>query len=242
MGYYRSSPSRPYGGGIAFPPVTPVNRILLIAMGSVWGAQLLLELLFGVRLEAWLGLVPAWTIRGMFWQPATYLFLHSTSDLFHLLLNGLMLWMIGGELERHWGGRRYLGYFFACGIGAGLFVIAQSLLRGVSGVTIGASGAVYGMILAYGTIFAERVILFMLIFPMKARTLAILLFAIAFLSNLTRPGDGISHIAHLGGMIVGWIVLKRAWRVRHVFEDLRWRIRRRRFKVMPPRDEDRWIH
>jgi membrane associated rhomboid family serine protease len=219
-----------------------MNRILMIVCGAVWLLQLLLRLLLQVDLAPWFGLVPQLVVRGFVWQPFTYLFLHSTYDLFHLLFNLLMMWMIGGELERYWGPRRYLVYFLVCGVGAGLFVVAQGLLLGMSAATIGASGAIYGLILAYGLIFSERVILFMMIFPMRARTLALVLFAVAFLSNLSRPQGGISHVAHLGGMVVGWLYLKRAWRVGDLVREIRWRIRRRRLRVMDRRDEDRWIH
>jgi membrane associated rhomboid family serine protease len=245
MGYYRTPPFRPYGAGGfgGVPQVTPANRVLMIACGAVWGVQLLLRLAFGIDLSWALGLVPERVLHGFIWQPFTYMFLHSSYDLFHLLFNLLMMWMIGGELERHWGSRRYAGYFVLCGVGAGIFALVQGLVRGGPPVaTVGASGAVYGLILAYGMIFAERVILFMMIFPMRARTLAVVLFAIAFFSNLSRPDGGISHIAHLGGMAVGWIALKRAWRLGDLFREFRWRVRRRRFKVTSPRDDDRWIH
>lgn len=244
MGYYRTPPTRPYGAGGfgGVPQVTPMNRTLMIVCGSVWLVQLVLRLAAQVDLAPWLGLVPQFVVRGFVWQPFTYLFLHSTFDIFHLLFNLLMLWMIGGELERYWGSRRYLIYFFVCGVGAGLFVVAQGLLLDVAGVTIGASGAIYGLILAYGLVFSDRVILFMMIFPMRARTLAIVLFAVAFLSNLSRPQGGISHVAHLGGMVVGWLYLKRAWRVGDLVREIRWRVRRRRLRVMAPKDDDRWLH
>jgi membrane associated rhomboid family serine protease len=199
-------------------------------------------------LESWLGLVPAMTVHGAVWQPFTYMFLHSPLDPFHILLNMLVLWMFGGELERHWGGRRYLTFYLVCGVGAALFVVAQAFVRasiaplawGMS--TIGASGAIYGIILAYGITFAERTVLFMMIFPMRARTMTWILFAIAFFSNFSQARDRLSHIAHLGGMVVGWLYLKRAWRIGDLIRDLRWKIKRRRFKVTRPGDDDRWIH
>lgn len=245
MSYYRNPPFRGSGVHLGLPPMTPVNRALMIACGVVWGVQFV-SLAFGgsVWLEKLFGLVPAKVLSGWIWQPLTYLFLHSPSDPTHILLNMLILWMFGGELERHWGGRRYLTYYLVCGVGAGAFVIGQALLRGgasAGALTIGASGAIYGLILAYGVIFAERVVLFMMIFPMKARTMTWILFAIAFLSNLSQSRDGLSHIAHLGGMVVGWVYLKKAWRLGELARELRWKLRRRKFKVMPPGD-DRWIH
>jgi membrane associated rhomboid family serine protease len=245
MSYYRNPPSRGSGVHLGLPPMTPVNRAIMIACSAVWVVQFA-SLAFGrsVWLEDLFALVPVKVLSGWIWQPATYLFLHSPTDPTHLLLNMLVLWMFGGELERHWGGRRYLTYYLVCGVGAGAFVIGQALLRGgASGqaFTIGASGAIYGLILAYGVLFAERVVLFMMIFPMKARTMTWILFALAFLSNLSHSADGLSHIAHLGGMVVGWAYLKKAWRLGEVAREIRWKLRRRKFKVMPPGD-DRWIH
>jgi membrane associated rhomboid family serine protease len=110
-------------------------------------------------------------------------------------------------------------------------------------ITIGASGAIYGLMIAFGTVFANRTILFMMIFPMRAKTFAWILFAIAFFSTFNARGDSVSHVAHLGGAATGWLYLKRAWRIGAFYRELRWRIRRRRFKVMPPQDpEDRWLN
>jgi membrane associated rhomboid family serine protease len=246
MSYYRSAPTRGgWGGGESFglPAVTPVNKSLMIACGVVWGVQVLLGPFLGwVDLSAFLGLVPVAVVHGWIWQLGTYMFLHSPVQYSHILFNLLMMWMIGGELERHWGGRKYLTYWLVCGIGAGVCVTLTGAFRGVTIPTIGASGAIYGLLLAYGMIFAERRLLFMLLFPIKARTMAWILFGIAFVSNLSPQGDRVSHVAHLGGMVVGWLYLKRAWHVGELWRELVWRIRRRRFKVMPPKDTDRWVH
>lgn len=246
MSYYRSTTSRGgWGGGesLGLPSVTPVNKALMIACGVVWGIQLLTDPILGlIDLVPYLGLVPVDVIHGWVWQLLTYSFLHSTENYSHILFNLLMMWMVGGDLERHWGGQKYLTYWLVCAVGAGLCVTMAGAFRGVAVPTIGASGAIYGLLLAYGMIFAERRFLFMLLFPIKARTLAWILFAIAFISNLTSRGDRVSHIAHLGGMVVGWLYLKRAWRVGDLWHELVWRIKRRRFKVMPPGDDDRWVH
>ena len=246
MSYYRSAPPRGgWGGGesLGLPAVTPVNKALMIACGVVWGAQVLLGPFLGwVDLSPFLGLVPVAVVHGWLWQLVTYAFLHSPVMYSHNLFNLLMMWMIGGDLERHWGGRKYLTYWLVCGIGAGVCVTLAGAFRGVTTPTIGASGAIYGVLLAYGTIFAERRLLFMLLFPIKARTMAWILFAIAFVSSLTPQGDRVSQVAHLGGMAVGWLYLKRAWRVGDLWREIVWRLRRRRFKVMPPKDTDRWVH
>jgi len=245
MSYYRQPPYRVYGtgGALGFPPLTPVVKGLLAACCAVWAIQFVAETFFGYGDLIFLfGIVPPLFAGGYVWQPFTYMFLHATFPLWHLIFNMLVLYMIGADLERHWGGRRFLVYYLVCGVGAGLFVAVAGLLSGTVAPTIGASGAIYGLILAFGTVFAERVVLFMLLFPMKARTLAWILFGIAFLSTWDRRSGGVSHIAHLGGMVVGYLYLKRAWRVGEFYRELRWRIRRRKFRVMPPRDQDPWVH
>lgn len=243
MSYYRSSPTRGgWGGGesLGIPAITPMNKALMIACGVVWGVQLVS--FRWIDLSLFLGLVPVDVVGGFVWQLATYMFLHSPVMYSHILFNLLMMWMIGGDLERHWGARKYLTYWLVCGIGAGVSVTLAGAFRGVTTPTIGASGAIYGLILAYGMIFAERRLLFMLVFPITARTMAWILFGIAFVSNLAQAADGVSHVAHLGGMVVGWLYLKRAWRVTDLWRELVWRVKRRRFKVMPPNDSDRFTH
>ena len=108
--------------------------------------------------------------------------------------------------------------------------------------TIGASGAIFGLIAAYGIIFGERRILFMLIFPMKARTFAIILGAMALFNTVNQPGSGVSDVAHLGGAVTGFLYLKRVWRPGRLLSELRWKLRRRRFKVMDRRDDDYPFH
>ncbi len=245
MSYYRVPPSRSGSGAtLGLPSVTPVNRAIMIACGAVWVVQFLLgPVLRWIDLSQVFGVVPWRVVHGWVWQPFTYMFLHSPVMLNHILFNMLMLWMVGGDLERHFGGKRYLTYYLTCGAGAGLCVTAAGLWRGAMIPTIGASGAIYGLLLAYGMIFSERVIYFMMIFPIRARTLTWILFGIALLSNWNPEADGVSYVAHLGGMVVGFLYLKRAWNVGELWRETRWRIRRRRFKVAsPPDDPDRWVH
>ena len=169
--------------------------------------------------------------RGYLWQLATYLFLHG--DLGHILINMFMLWMFGVEMERMWGARQFLKYYFLTGVGAGIvtcFFSQQSR-------TIGASGAIFGIMLAYGMAFPDRQILFWFIFPMKARHFVLLLAAIELWVSSQFVSDGIGHFAHLGGMLFGYLYLKRAWRLRAWISELRWRARRRRFRVFEHREE-----
>ena len=245
MSYYRQPPQRVYGtAAFGMPPLTPIVKALLIACCSVWVVEFVADKVFGSGTMIFLfGIVPGLVVRGYLWQPFTYMFLHATSSPWHLVFNMLVLYMFGADLERHWGGRRFLRYYLVCGVGAGVFVTVAGLLFAQTSVpTIGASGAIYGLILAFGVVFAERVVLFMMIFPMKARTLSWILFAIAFVSSWDARSSGVSHIAHLGGGVVGYLYLKRAWNVGELYRELRWKLRRRKFRVTPPRDEDRWIH
>ena len=252
MSYYRQGPFRPGGSGmhIGVPPVTPYLKAIMIACGAVWLVQVLLTYVAfrpaGLSFEELFGVVPFLVTRGMIWQPFTYMFLHDPLGPMHLLFNLLFLWMFGGELERYWGSRGFLRYFLICGVGGGVFITLLGLAAGaMHQPTIGVSGALFGLIAAYGMIFGERTVLFMLLFPMKARTMAMILFAIAFFYTFTGSGGNVSHVGHLGGALTGFLYLKRAWRVGNLYRELRWRLRRRRFKVMPREtkdDSDRWVN
>jgi membrane associated rhomboid family serine protease len=158
-------------------------------------------------------LVPREVLTGFaLWQPFTYLFLHDPGGFSHILFNMLALYLFGSTLEGVWGTRRFLRYYFICGIGAGLCVIAANLFfGGLDTRTIGASGAIYGLLIAFGVLFPEATILFMFIFPMKAKYFVAIIGAIAFLSSMsasTGAGSGVSHFAHLGGFVVGWFALR----------------------------------
>ncbi len=245
MNYYRQSPGYRYGSGIQFgvPPVTPMVKALIVANVAVWAVQWVARMQ-GIDLAAYLGLVPLRVVQGWVWQLGTYLFLHSTENVWHLIINMLMLWMFGGEMERYWGGRAFLRYYLVCGIGAGAFILAGGVLfGGLAAVvpTIGASGAIYGLLLAYGVVFANRIIYVLLVFPMRARTAVWIFAAIEFLGTLGVT-TGVSHVAHLGGMAVGYLYLKRAWRIGDFWRELKWRYHRRRFRVIPRDDHNDWIH
>ncbi len=241
MSYYRHGPYRPTGG-LAVPRVTPCVKAIAIACVAVWIAQWL-AWLGKLPLEGYLGLVPRAVLGGALWQPFTYMFLHSPGDVLHLLFNMLMLWMFGSELEGSWGSRGFLTFYLVCGLGAGLFITGLGAASAPYAATVGASGAIYGLMMAYGIVFANRTILFMMLFPMRARTMAWIMFLIAFFSTVHAAPSGVSHVAHLGGAITGYLYLKRAWRLGDFYRELRWKLRRRRFTVLPP-DEggDRWVN
>jgi membrane associated rhomboid family serine protease len=121
----------------------------------------------------------------------------------------LTLWMFGAELERDWGTRRFLRYYFLCGIGAGVCVVLANWIAGsLWARTIGSSGAIYGLLLAYGMLYADRTVLFSFLFPIKAKYFVMILGVIEFLSSIGASDSGVSHVAHLGGLLVGYIYLK----------------------------------
>lgn len=198
------------------------------------------------------GLIPG-SVVGSFqiWQLVTYMFLHDPYGIWHILFNMLTLWMFGRDLEQEWGRREFLRYYVLCGVGAGVCVILASAMFGnMHTRTIGASGAIYGLLLAYGVMFPDRILLFSFLFPIKAKYFVMIIGAIAFFyTSVGSGGDGVSHVAHLGGMVFGYVYLKGFWRRRIAIRDTmsrqyhQWRIDRakRKFQVYM-RKHDRDIH
>jgi rhomboid family protein len=173
-------------------------------------ALFLLEYLGGAAVSEhflMLRLVPAFVVHKLFlWQLVTYMFLHHGIE--HILFNMLALWMFGSVIERDWGTRQFLKYYFLCGAGAGLCDVVLHAAQGSWGTsTVGASGAIYGLLLAFGVLYPNSTVLFGFIFPMKAKYMVMIFGAVAFLGAL-HPGSGVSDIAHLGGMAFGYMYLR----------------------------------
>ncbi|HMN70115.1 MAG TPA: rhomboid family intramembrane serine protease [Bdellovibrionales bacterium] len=212
--------------------VVPFNksvRVLVIANVAIWvlGVLILQGLVFGdTRLLDWFALTPSRVISDFWvWQLGTYMFLHA-SGVFHVLFNMLILWWFGAELESRWGTRFFVTYYLVCGIGAGaLYVIGTLLYYLVTGNAlvmatplVGASGATYGLLLAFGILFGERVIHFMMLFPMKAKWFVCIIGAVELLTMLDAGmGSQTSNLAHLGGIVVGFVFLSfvARWRARN---------------------------
>jgi membrane associated rhomboid family serine protease len=151
------------------------------------------------------GLVPSKVLySGYVWQLVTYIFLHDTGNLLHLVFNMLGLWMFGSDLEQFWGTKRFMRFFFVCGIGAGVLF---TLLSRSDITTIGASGAVYGVLLAFGLLFPDRIIYY-IIFPIKAKYFVMIMGALAFYASIGSRNSGVAHVAHLGGMACGYLYLR----------------------------------
>jgi len=189
--------------------ITPGVKYLIIANVGVF----MLQLLFGDTLIFWFGLHPAMLFHRFFiWQLVTYLFLHG--GFLHIFFNMLMLWLFGVEVERRWGMIEFLRYYFICGIGAGFFhLIFQS------STVIGASGAVYGVLIAFVLLYPDRK-LFFFPFPifLKAKYWALIFVGISFIFGFFG-GDHIAHFAHLGGMAIGFVYFRFrfGWRLNYYF-------------------------
>jgi membrane associated rhomboid family serine protease len=193
---------------LAMPPFRGVVKILVLTCCAVFLLQLLGQMIFHEALEPMLGFVPGRVFQGWLWQFFTYSFLHS--GVFHILFNMLILWSLGSELELRWGAQTFVAYYFVCALGAALLYGALSLVgmgMRLEIPLIGASGAIYGLLLAYGILFGDRVMYFFMVFPMPAKYFVLILGVVEFVSSISSGADGVAHTAHLGGMFTGFLFL-----------------------------------
>ncbi len=202
-------------------PITPVVKWLIGICVVVWLVlQIIVEKYFldQPMVTYGLGLVPLSVIEKYFvWQVFTYQFLHS-SNVFHIVFNMLLLWWLGSELESRWGSKLFLAYYLVSGTGAGvLYVFVMAMIGWATGnfagwtmPVVGASGAVFGLMLAYGVLFGERIVYFMMVFPMRAKWFVVILGAVevATLLNSGVGGSQEANLAHLGGIASGFGFLK----------------------------------
>jgi len=203
-----------------FPSVPPVTWALILANTVIFIAQLAASTALVLNFALWpLGASPALgpdapVATFQPWQLVTYSFLHGSFT--HLFLNMLALFMFGSDIERLFGPRRYLAYYFAAVLAAGVTQLVVSAVTGSYYPTVGASGGVFGLLLAYGIYFPRRTIV--LLFPpipMPAWLFVIVYAVIELYLGVTGTQAGVAHFAHLGGMIGGWIML-RYWRLRRL--------------------------
>ncbi|MFC1550095.1 rhomboid family intramembrane serine protease [Candidatus Neomarinimicrobiota bacterium] len=143
------------------------------------------------------------SIWPMIWQPITYMFMHG--GFWHVAINMFVLWMFGSELEFTWGRKNFLKYYFITGIGSGMIWLILNIGNPQS-VLIGASGAIYGILMAYGLMFPNRTVYLYFLFPIKVKWFVIFIGAVAFFSSM-NDASNISHITHLSGMIIGYLYL-----------------------------------
>lgn len=190
-------------------PLTPGVKALLIANGVLFLLQTVMP-----ALTVYGGLTPAAVLESFWiWQPVTYMFLHA--GLMHVAFNMLAVWMFGTELEQIWGTRAFMRFYLLCGLGAAATQMVMSLLPFQFATdlylttTVGASGAIFGLLAAFGIMFANRPIFMYFLFPVPARIFALITGAFALFWAVTSPQGGIAHLAHLGGLVTGWALMMR---------------------------------
>ena len=187
------------------PSLPPITQALMLINVAVF----CLDLFVGPWFT---GLFALWPLGSGFlpWQPASYAFLHGSIE--HLFFNMLGLWMFGAELERLWGTKRFMQFFAASVLAAAVAQLLLAFALDLRSPTVGASGGLFGLLLAFGMLFPNRII--MPLFPpipMKARTFVIVFGALELALGVYSPAGGVAHFAHLGGMAGGWFVI-RYWR------------------------------
>lgn len=190
--------------------LTPTVKWILIACVASFLIQQTADQFMGGNLLSWFGLIPnQFMINHRLWQLFTYPFLHA--DVMHLFMNMLMLLFFGSELESVWGRAFFLKYYFLCSTAAGVvYLLLQMFVWGGGGLgtpMVGASGAIFGLLMAYSLIFGERTMLFMMLFPMKAKYVAWIFVGIELMTGIYSGRGGLSNAAHLTGMITGFAFL-----------------------------------
>jgi len=200
---------RPFGGFSVFPPVI---KNLLIINAAVFFIQLIAgNLLVSGQplshfLNVWFALNPlAEGANFQVWQLITYQFMHGGFG--HIFFNMFALWMFGMEIENNWGSKKFLIYYLLCGVVAGLFqLFLTPLLGSMPAITIGASGAVYGVLIAFALMFPDRPIYLYFLLPIKAKYLVGFLIVLEFLL-VDSAGSNVAHLAHLGGALAGFLFI-----------------------------------
>ena len=188
------------------PPMPPVTQALLLINVAVF---LIDQFFLRGLLSQWFALWPLGE-RFMPWQMVSYSFLHGS--MMHLFFNMLGLWMFGSELERVWGPKRFLQFYAASVLAAAGMQLLVNMLLGSPYPTVGASGGLFGLLLAFGMMFPNRTI--MPLFPpipMKAKTFVMVFGGLELVLGVTGTASGVAHFAHLGGMLGGYLMI-RYWR------------------------------
>jgi len=233
MDYYYERPRISFGG-----PLTRAVKIIIVTCAAVFVYQHISRVITGrSEINLIFGLVPVLVWKKFFiWQLFTYAFLHG--GILHLLFNMFALWIFGCELERHWGTRAFVKYALVTGVGAGICTAIVSPHLSIP--TVGASGLVYGILLAYGLLFPNRLIYLYFLFPIKAKYLVLIFGALELYASWSGSSDNIAHLAHLGGMLFGFVYL---WHhtllsgLRHYYYQTKLKRLRRRFRVIDREDD-----
>jgi len=235
------------GGGFGFfnTPLLPATRGLLIANGVVF----LLGIFLRGPVYDWLTLIPIMVYPGaQVWRLVTYMFVHG--DFAHILFNMLTLYWFGGPLEQVWGRRKFLFYYFLTGVGAGIISVPFYYLTGApDAVVLGASGALFGLLMAFALIHPNAVVYFMLMVPIKVKWLVAIFMVMEFMATASYVGgnrsSAIANVAHLSGAIIGYFYLRRFMDLKAYWYKFKMRKHQRPYRVTPPPDDDHrptWLH
>ncbi len=184
--------------------MTPAVKNLIIANVVVYVLQVLIQ-----NFTAWFTLVPSLVLPWNFeiWRVATYMFLHDRYGLSHILLNMFGLFIFGCAIERTWDSRSFYRYYFLCGLGGAAFAFLSYLFWSSNIPILGASGAVYGVMIAFGYLFPRQQVLLFFVFPMEARFFVAMFGILAFASSINGQ-QGVAHSVHLGGLVTGYLLLR----------------------------------
>ena len=217
--------------------LTRAVKWLLIINSAVF----LLELIIG-RLDGGLAFLldelalsfDRFLFAGRVWQPLTYMFLHDPMGISHILWNMLMLWMFGSPLEAFWGAKRFVKFYLITGLIAaatillaGLFIPSQRAVP-----TLGASGALYALLIAFGFNFPNSLIYLFGLFPIKGKHLVLLFVGLGLLQSLTLGATNVSLAAHFGGMLAGFLLVTGVWRPSKVVGWIKLRLMKRRYRKL----------
>jgi len=204
MAYSTRSYARSYSDSGGLPPAI---KWLLIANVGIYLVQFFGGLAGGGSFINYFWLRPLDVVSHFFiWQLVTYMFLHG--GVFHIAFNMFTLWVFGVPLEQAFGTRKFLNFYFLCGIGAGVCVVIAGYLFGNPAIpTIGSSGAIYGILMACAVLWPDQIILMFFVFPIKMRYYVMVVGAIAFLGTF-QPASGVSDVAHLSGLGFGYVYVK----------------------------------
>jgi rhomboid family protein len=214
------------GGGIRFGyRLTPWVKRLIIANGVVFLATLVIDPLFIYR---WFGFYPSRVLLQP-WGALTYMFVHA--GFWHVFINMLMLFFFGPPLESRWGSQEFIKFYLIAGLGG----VALSYIFAPNAAIIGASAAVYGVMLAFAMTWPDALIYIWGIFPVKAKWLLAFLFVVTFYSAFGGSANGVANFAHLGGLLTGFLYLKSDWRGTQRFSRVRTVVRRK--LAIVPREE-----
>ena len=233
---------------MSFGPPGPLSSAMKALIGVNVALFVVKLFIPPLTLEQLLGLSPQHLFHDLrLWQPVTYMFVHGSPS--HIVFNMLALWMFGSELERVWGTRYFVKFYFACGVGAGLLTAVFSFVpvdfaeAVYYSTVVGASGAIYGLLFAYALYFPDRPILLVL-FWVPARVCVAILGAIALYMSLSEVG-GVANATHLFGLLVGYLMLKTSrmhpW-AEVKYRYLKWKINRvrKKFDVYSGGRADDW--